>query len=272
MAKVPFSTGATALSSTTPVQLGGADLKIPSDAKTILAIIPVVTSPAGNTATEPIAAKVHITSNDLKLHPIAPYEVLAQPIGSSLLLSVAQLQGDIMKLAYPINCPVNGGENLKIYATGLFNHTIEPYAEAMVIFTDKRVDPVKFPHYWSQLGAFTNTGATAGLSAGVDVVINGAKELKEIFGFVVGTTVAALKGIMGTLYVSSTDFIPAWNPEVALNPISGQVDTNIQECVASVTRMPIELGLKPRATITAKHNLRVAVTTTGNFIVGYRYR
>ena len=271
IAKVPFMVGPTALSATTEVHIGGVDLDIPADAKTILAIIPVLSSPAGNTANESVSAKVHIESKDLKRHPIAPYEVLCQPIGSSLLKAVAAVQGDIMKVAYPINCPCEGGEKLKIYGTGLFDHTIEPYVEAAVIFTDQRVDPLKFPQYWSELAAFTNLGAASGLSAAASITINGARKIHEIFGFNVGTTVAALKGIIGKLMISSTDFIPAWNPEIPLNPISGQVDTNIQEAVAGVTRFPIELGVKSRAIISGKFDLGVAITTAGKFVYGVRY-
>jgi len=63
-------TGYTALSGTTSPKLGAANLKLPDKVKTILGIVPYLTSPAANTANEPIAGKVHIISESVKINPL----------------------------------------------------------------------------------------------------------------------------------------------------------------------------------------------------------
>lgn len=260
-------TGYTALSAATAQTLGGADLELPDTAKSILAVIPYITSPAGNTAGEPVAGKVTITSSDIK-QGINPVQILAAPIGSSLLKSVAQVQGSANAHIYPINCNVNGGEDLTIQGTGLFDHTIEPYMGCEVIYSDV---PAHKAQRFYKLGTFTNTGTSAATVAGSGISITNGKHLVEIFGYAVGTTVAALKGLSGYFLVTSEGFTPAWKLYVPINPASGQVDTNIQECVAAVARRKVCVDLDSKVTIADDFHLSVALTTTGNFIMGVGY-
>lgn len=267
--------GPTALSSTTAQLVGGAALTLPEAAKCILGIKIACSSPAGNTAGEPIAAKVYLESQDFPF--IGPFEVLAQPIGSTLLKSISQIQGP--NIEYPINCRAQGdkkigGSRLKVYAAGLFNHTIEPYVAVEVIFADfiprdKRGRPL--PQYFSQLGTFTNTGTAAGEASGGTITIVGGRRIKEVFGYAVGTTVAALKGIMGKFRLNSSGILDFGDIEFLINPASGQVDTDIMESVAAVARSKVDIRIKSKLDITNFFNLGVALTTTGNFICGILY-
>jgi len=102
--------GPTALSGTTKTLLGGDTLKLPADARSILAVIPYLSSPGGPTAGEPIAASLTLESDDF---PVMPYEVLAQPVGSSLGKSGVQPQFEAPK--WPVNISVPGGSELSIY-------------------------------------------------------------------------------------------------------------------------------------------------------------
>jgi hypothetical protein len=254
--------GFTALSGTTAVLLGGANVTLPDGAKQIVAMIPVLTSPAGNTANEPIVAESYLESDDVK---VVPYHVLAQPIGSSLLKAVAAVQGSIKDVIYPLHVPVAGGERIACYGKGLFDHTIEPYMGVLLIYSDQ--SPTEKQCY-STLSAFTNTGtAAARVTAAVVTIVGGAR-LREIFGFAVGTTVAALKGIASHIDISSEGFTPAWTLHLPVNPISGQVDTNIQEACAGVSRIKVDAKLDDKCQVNIGHTLAVALTTTGNFIAG----
>lgn len=251
--------GYTALNSTTDVLLGGANLKLPDGAKEILGVYPYVTSPAGNTANEPVAAVVTIQSDDVK--GIQPYQVLCEPIGSSLLKSCAQPQGKSCFM--PMYCPVNGGEELKIYGTGLFNHTIEPYAACLVVYSDTRTGKKQV---FSKISTFTNTGIAAARVSGGTVTVTGASRLIEVRGFAVGTTVAALKGLAGYFDFTSDDFSPSWVIHLPIEPASGQVDTNIVECIAGVAKKKVDIGLRSHSVINIGFMLSVALTTTGNFV------
>jgi len=175
-------TGYTAISATTATLLGGAALELPDGARNILAMVPFVTSPAGNTAAESVAAEAYLESDDVK---VVPYHVLAQPIGSSLLLSVAQLQGAWKDVMYPVNCPVKGGEQINCYGKGLFDHTIEPYMAVLIIYSDT---PPSKPQCYAKLGTLTGTGTSAARTTGSNITVVGGRRLKEVFGFAYGTT------------------------------------------------------------------------------------
>ena len=259
-------TGYTALSSTTPQLLGGAIQELPDGARQLVGVIPFLTSPAGNTANEPVAAEMYLTSDDIK--SLVPYHVLAQPIGSSLLKSSAQPQGSMKEVIYPVYAPLKGGEGISVYGAGLYNHTIEPYMGCLLIYSDQ------FPtkgQCFAKIGVFTNTSTAAARVAGTAISVVGGKMLKEVFGFAVGTTVAALKGLAGHIDFNSEGFIPAWDVHLPINPASGQVDTNIVECIAGVARLKVERQMKDKTTINVGFTLAVALTTTGNFIYGVLY-
>lgn len=257
-------TGYTSLgTSTTATLLGGAALELPDGAKQILGITVYLTSPVGNTAAEPVAAEIYVESDDVKC---VPFHVLPNPIGSSLLKSVAQVQGKSQ--FYAMYCPVKGGESLKIYGKSFFNHTIAPYAAALVTYTD---EPVSKPQRFSKVSTFTNTGTAAARVTGGTVSIVGGRKLVEVGGYAVGTTVAALKGLAGHIDFTSEGFTPSWVEHLPIEPASGQVDTNIQECVAGVARKDVSFTMADKTTINIGFQLAVALTTTGNFIAQVIY-
>ena len=271
--------GATALSSTTNVQLGAglgaaaSDLDLPSDAKFIIAACPILSSPEGYTANEPIVAKFDLQSKSTGMM-LGDCTFLAQPIGSSLLKSSVQVQGPLKDVIYPIFARIPVGAKLKIYATGLFNHTIEPYAGIILWITDGDLDllfPGRFPQRHYVVGTFTNTGTAAAEVSGSKVSFTGARRILEVGGFAVGTTVAALKGLMVKFRLTSSDLTVMQDIEGFFNPASGLVDTNINESIAGVTRLPVSVPIKTPANLIDKATLQVALTTTGNFVLQVVY-
>lgn len=260
-------TGYTALSSTDAQTLGGAVLKLPDNAKSILAVVPYITSPAGATANEPIWGKVTITCDSA---PINPLQVLPNPIGASLqgALAVSQPQGAANQVIFPVNCPVEGGEELTIQGTGLFNHTIEPYMGCEVIYADWRPNKAQ-RHY--KLGTFTNTGTAAATAAGSTITVTNGKKLVEVFGGAVGTTVATLKGLCGYFLITSEGWTPSWKTYLPINPASGGVGTDLQEAVAALARRYVNKDLESKAIIADDFHLSVALTTTGNYLMGVGY-
>jgi len=253
-------TGYTSIgTSTTDTLLGGAALELPDGAKEIVGIIPYLTSPVGNTAAEAVNADFFITSEDVP--KIVPFHCPANPIGSSLLKSVAQVQGK--SEFYPIHCPVNGGETIKIYAVALQAHTIAPYAGALIIYSDT---PQGKPQVFSKAGTLTGTGTAAARVSCGTISIVGARRLIEVAGYAFGTTVAALKGLAGHFDIQSEGLTPSWQIDLPIEPASGQVDTNIQECIAGVARKEVGLDLKDKSTLNVGFTLAVALTTQGKAV------
>jgi hypothetical protein len=252
-------TGLTSIgTSTADTLLGGAAIELPDGAREILGIIPYLTSPAGNTAAEAVNANIFITSDDLK---IVPFHCPANPIGSSLLKSVAQVQGKSQ--FYPIHCPCKGGESLKIYGAALQAHTIAPYAGALIVYTD---EPTGLPQVYSKVGTLTSTGTAAARVSCGTISIVGGRRLIEVAGYAFGTTVAALKGLAGHFDIQSEGFTPAWQIDLPIEMISGQVDTNIQECIAGVARKEVSIDLKDKSTLNIGFTLAAALTTTGKAV------
>jgi len=259
--------GPTVLSATSDVQLGGASWKVPAGVKSILAVIPVVSSPGGPTAAQPIAAKLTVESDDVK---VAPFIVPAQIIGSSLGLSGVQPSGKSMQ--YPMNLSVSGGNEINFYGTGLFDHTIEPYMSVTIIYADYVVTP----QYHAKLGTFTNTGTAAAEASGTAYSISGAKAIKKVIGLVVGTTVATTKGIMGKIRMKSSDFKVPWELKFHVEPCHGVIATNAttasaQEATAGVVLLDVDIPVASPCNIQDYFTLAVALTTTGNFLTGVMY-
>jgi len=258
--------GPTQLSGTTDILIGGQPLKLPAEAKSILAIVPYVSSPAGPTAGEPIIAKVSLQSDDF---PVAPYTVPCQPIGSSLGKSGIQPQEEAPK--YPVNCPVKGGSELKVYASGLIDHTVEPYVAVTVIIADF----VATPQFHAKLGTLTSTGTAATEVAGSGIRLTGCKAIKEVLGFVVGTTVAGQKGIMGKFRLSSAGFKGMGDVEFAAEPISGVLATDATTAsaqeYAKLTRITVDVPVTDPIDINDYFTLAAALTTAGRWVVGVIY-
>ena len=259
--------GPTQLSALTNTLIGGENLKLPADAKSILAIIPYISSPGGPTAGQSIIAKIDLQSDDF---PIQPYLVPVQPVGSTLGKSGVQPQFEAPK--YPINCPVTGGSELKIYGAGLIDHTIEPYIGVTVIIADFEARP----QFHAKLGTLTSTGTAAGETKGSGVRLTGCTAIKEVLGLAVGTTVAGAKGIIGRFRLASAGFKGMGDIEFIKEPIGGVIATDASTAsaqeTAKLTRLMVDVPVTDPIDIDDYFNLRVAITTAGNWIIGVLYQ
>jgi len=262
--------GPTVLSGTTSTKIGGANFKLPADAKSILAIIPYVDAPAGKTAGEAVMASVELKSDS---NPIMPFKVLAAPIGSYLGADGMSIRDKAP--VYPVNCPVKGGSEIEIYGTGLADHTIEPYVQCDLILADF----VATPQFKAKIGTLTAMGAaTAGETKGSGIRLEGGKKIVEVCGYAIGTTVAAAKGITGKFRLSSSGFKGMGDIEFAAEPVGGSktaldaagTAANIE--VAHLTRHgDLDIPITSPIDIDDYFNLGVAVTTAGKFVVGLLY-
>jgi len=259
--------GPTALSSTTEVKVGGANLKLPvpqSGRKLYIAgIIPHAAAAAGPTAAEPTAVKVKLLMDSAA---IQPYEVLCQPIGASLAKSGIQPLNPAP--FYPVNAEVPGGSELQVYGVGLFNHTIEPYVSVTIVLCDYKPGPQVF----AKVGTFTNTGTAAAEVKGSGLRLEGGQAIRLITAFMVGTTPATLKGIVGKFRLSSSGLRGMGDLECSAEPVPGVIATDattpsIQES-ARLTIVPVDAQITDPCDIDDYFNNAVAVTTTGNWVVG----
>ena len=265
--KIIKTVGPTILSGVTSVKVGGANFKLPADAKCILAIVPQVTSPAGLTAGIAVLASVELKSDS---NPISPFKVLCAPIGSTLGKAGVAVQDHAP--IYPVNCPVKGGSEIEIWATALHTHTIEPYVTCDIIISDF----VASPQFKAKLGTLTATGTAAGETKGSGLRLEGARRIVELLGIAVGTTVATLKGICGKFRLSSSGLKAMGDQEFALEHIGGAVSLDATTATsiefALLTRKSdLDIPVTDPIDIDDYFNLGVAITTAGKFIVGILY-
>jgi len=254
----------TALSSTTKTQLNGdADVVLPSWAKSILAVSPVLAS-AGMTVDETIIAKMTIESAELN---VSPFELIFDPIGGGLGTETASLASKIPK--YPLNLACKGGERLQVYGTGLINNTIEPYAGAVLVLSDA---PPSRPQTKAKVGTLTTCGTANVETAGSNVEISGARKLSEVYGVVSPTGVTiTVEGTSGYFRLASADFLKPLPLKFPAQPCGGAVGTGLSILIDGIARFPVDVPCSQRTVIEDYCTMVDTQTTAPQFIVGVLY-
>lgn len=261
----------------------GADYLLPTAARAIVAVRPKIfeTTPTLNQA---VLATLKVESGDLG---IKDFEVFAAPLDSGLGTNELQLMDPAPW--YPIMQPCNGGEKVQFFGTAQVANAVAPLMAVDVILSDTwpqgftgGASPTWASGYGSVQGkvAGINYGggptATAITAAGVGtdggVTIAGPRRrLLGLYGVVVGTTPAASKPIGGQFAVSASEFAinpQRWNAE----PITGFLGTTTAGAQAHISEVgPLNLGLRAPSTPKGTFTLDTAITTAGNFEVGYLY-
>lgn len=273
--------------STAKTKLGGtqvvgtsADYIIPTAARCIVAVRPKVygTTPTANQA---VLATLKIESTDLGMKD---YEIFANPLDSGL--GTAEMQMLDAGRWWPLLQPCNGGERMQFYGTAQIANTVAVYESVDLLLSDtypEGFDGRNWAPYYGAVqskiaginygGGPTNTG-TAAASIGTDgglTISTPRKRLIDLVAVVVGTTPAASKPIGGSFFVSASEL--AINPQRWIaEPITGFLGTSTtgQQVHISDTG-PINLALRAPSTLKGNFALDLAITTAGNFEVGYMY-
>jgi hypothetical protein len=253
----------------------------------LVAVRPKVFLAGLPTANQAVLATLKIESADLHL---GDYEVFANPLDSGLGTNEMQMQDPAPW--YPCNFPCAGGEAVQFYGTAQVANTVAPLMAVDVLLSDTvgaRADGA-CPNFANVLdyskmvqaklaginstGGPTATGTAAG-SVGTDGGVKIAapqKMIKGLYGVVVGTTPAAQKGIGGQFAVNEGAFVfnpLRWNAE----PITGFLGTTTTGALAHISKVEgLNLKLKSPATPIGTFVLDVAITTAGNFEIGYLYQ
>ncbi|MGH7743894.1 MAG: hypothetical protein ACREQ5_03625 [Candidatus Dormibacteria bacterium] len=278
--------------STAKTKLGGtqvegtsADYLLDTAARCIVAVRPkiVLTTPTANQA---VLATLKVESTDLGMKD---YEVFANPIDSGLGTNESMFQDAAPW--YPLMQPCNGQEKVQFFGTAQVANTVAPLMSVDVLLSNA------WPQGYGDIGA-GRTGwapgygavqakvaginygggptatATAAATAATDggVTVSGPKKrLIGLFGVVVGTTPAASKPISGQFSVNASEF--TLNPQqFNAEPITGFLGTTTAGALAHISKVvPMNLGWNTPSTPKASFTLDQAITTAGNFEVGYMY-
>lgn len=248
---------------TAKVQLGGADLVLPAWARSILAIRPMlqIVTP---TVDEAVMASVTLESDDFS---VQPFITLAAPIQSSDGTHAAPFTPE--PPWYPVNCPIAGGDRLKVYGTPLTASSAAPYMSCQVVVGDKK--PGAQLH--SKIGTITATGTAASVNVTeASYTLTGGNTLKEIIGAV--GTMALLAGdvIMGRFDFVSNDLkfpTPLKLPTSVMSGILGVEDAIISP---GLSRAKVEVPISSPCLFTNSLRMALAPVGAGKFITGVIYQ
>lgn len=234
----PDVVGSTSLGTgTTKTLLGGKSLILPEWAKSIVAIIPIVTIDVP-TASESVLAKCTLESEDFT---VGPFEVLASPISACLGATIAPSIAEPER--YLVNCPVPGGAKLDIYGEALVANTAAPVMSCMVIVSS---EPPTGKQRFAKMGTLTSTGTTASTDvAGTPYSFSKGYDIVEVFGIVAPDTVAAADAMTGYIRLASSEFARSTPCKMAFNPIPGGLSTIFSTKLDGVSRLPIRIPLDP---------------------------
>ena len=246
---------------TTKTLLGGANLILPTWARSIVALIPNLTVDTP-TATESVAAKLIVESDDLK---ITPLELLPAPIGAILGATTSVFIGKPER--YLVNIPVEGGEQIKLYGEALVANAVAPLMGCTVIVSDQ---PPTGPQRFAKLGTVTSTGVTASTDvSGTVYQFTKAQKVVEFVGAVLPTTVAASDGICGNFRFESSEYAKATPAKFAFNPLPGNLSSLISTLIPGVSRMPVDIPVREGpVSIQDYLNMALAPGAAGNFVTG----
>lgn len=238
----------------------GADLVLPSWARSILAIRPMVAN-ATPTTVEQVNHKLHLTSEDFK---VVPFEVLCAPTGACVGANAGAQAPE--PPWYPMNCPVNGGDRLKVFGTGLVALTTAAYMMCQIIFSDKKAGS----QIYGRVGTLTVSGAAGIYTAGTPYTITGGNTLKELVGFASNPGVT-LEGMMGFLEWRSNDFKDPSPLRVPTNPMAPGIGSGGMGNTTGLSRTKVDIPILSPCQIVDSCTL-TDVPTAGVFITGILYQ
>lgn len=245
-------------------QLGDADLVLPAWARSILAVRPTLVTETP-VADEAVMAYLTLESDDIA---VQPFLALCNPISGVDAAAGAAFAGE--PPWYPVNCPVNGGDRLKVYGTSLNAITTGGWMGCQVVLSDKKAGG----QIHGKIGTVTSTGTTIDLNVNEpSYTLTGGTMLKEILGFVAMMAVAATDAIAGRLEFLSNDFKEPTPLKLPLNPICGGISaTIIGTMTPGLSRAKVEVPIMSPCQLTNNLNMAVSPAGAGQFITGVLYQ
>ena len=241
----------------------GNNLILPAWARTLVAVIPMVMHDS-ITPEKPVIPQLILESDDFN---VAPFEVMGTPITGAVSGFPSQVGRSDRWL---VNCPVNGGDQLKIFGRSLNpDGTAAPYMGCAIIVSDTSKDG---PQRHAKMGALTNTGGAATDVAGTSFTFSGGQSIKELFGTVVFTAQGADEGLLGYTRFDSAEYAHPTPLKLPLEPLIGSDASAAGSMVPGVSRINVDVPLSSGpTTITDYNRIALAPAASGLFVSGVVY-
>lgn len=243
---------------TAKVLLGDDNLTLPAWTRSILAVRPltIIDTP---TAGEPVLSALTLESDDFA---IQPYQVIVNPIDSTKGATGNVFAGQ--PRWYPLNCPVSGGSELKVFGNALAANTVAPMMACEFLLSDS----VASPQAHARIGTLTPTGAVGATAIEPAYTITGARTVVELYGLVVHTILAAGDAIMGRFEFTSNDFVSPTPLKLLTNPVPGILGITGGSLTPGLASVKVNVDIKSPCLFENNLLLSLAPATPGRFITG----
>ena len=246
---------------------GAQPLTKPTQAQTLIEVVPYMGSIAALTPAQTYMTKCIIESNSINL---LPKNFLVPPTAGGLGTFTSALTP--MLDTVECNTPLQLGatQQFKIYGQNFIANTVANKLGLALHYSEAQSNAKEM--FYDMPSAETNTGTSATSIQGSNFTINDGKWLETITPLVTSGVVTASESYLASIEISSNDFDNSMPLKVPTQPIATALGSHVS---VGIPKLPvfknIHMGMKSSCLISTTLTLDESLTATGNFIAGIGY-
>ena len=254
--------------STSKTEINGAQpITKPTQAQTLIEVVPYMASIAALTAGQTYLTKCIIESNSINL---LPKQFIVPPIQGGLGTFASSLTPMIDTVECNTALTQGATQQFQIYGENYIANTVANKLGVGLHYST--ASPTRKEMFYDSVSNETNTGVAATSVAGENLTINDGAFLETITPVLVNGVVTASESFIGSISVTSNDFENSMPLKVPCQPTSVALGSAAS---VGLAKQPvyknIHMGLKSSCLISNTLTIDEAQTATGNFAVGYGY-
>jgi len=246
---------------------GAQPLTKPTQAQTLIEVVPYMGSIAALTPAQTMMTKCIIESNSINL---LPKNFLVPPTAGGLgTFTFAQSP---MLDTVECNTPLQLGatQQFQIYGQNFIANTVANKLGLALHYSEAQSNAKEM--FYDLPTNESNTGVAATSVAGENFTINDGKWLETITPLVTAGVVTASESYLASIEISSNDFDNSMPLKVPTQPIATALGSHVS---VGIPKLPsyhnIHMGMKSSCLISQTLTLDESLTATGNFIAGIGY-
>ena len=246
---------------------GGVNLTKPTQAKTLLEVVPYLAPSAALTAEQSMLVEAAIESDSINL---LPKRLVVSPILGGLGAFTAALSPVL--LSYKFNTPLGAGstQQFSVYGQAQVANTAAPTLGCAFHYSESETNEKEM--FYTKPDNETSTGTAATTVTGSSVTINGGRFLESIYPVVTPVTPTASESLIGDIQISSDDFDNSMPLRVPIQPVATALGATVTMMLSKMAVYKnIHRGMKSSAVINTSYRQSEALTVAGNFIAGFGY-
>ncbi len=239
----------------------------PTQAQTLIEVVPYMSSIAALTAGQSYLTKCIIESNSINL---LPKNFLVPPILGGLGTFASSLTPmlDTVETMTPLQ--LGATQQFRIYGQNFVANTVANKLGLALHYSEAQTNAKEM--FYDMPTNETGTGTASTTVAGENFTINDGTFLETITPVVTSGVVTASESYLASIEISSNDFDNSMPLKVPCQPISTALGSAAS---VGIPKLPsyhnIHMGMKSSCTISTTLTLSEGLTAAGNFIAGVGY-